>query len=140
MHVAQPAPHHGPELRLDLNGKQSFSMQKTPFMCYTKRDFSQLVFNFLPNKILKISIWHPSKHFAVIIALFNFSQKNVNISLLEYSFSSSLILPKMKLIYSLPSMLHFALHKPAFSYRENVLEYFQQTLLRRNKKLQLTPH
>lgn len=46
----------------------------------------------------------------------------------------------MKCIYSLPSMLHFALNKPAFSYRENVLEYFQPNLLQRNKKLQLTPH
>jgi len=114
--------------------------KKTPFMCYTKRDFSQLVFNFLPNKVLKISLWHPSEHFAVIMALFNFSQKNVNISLLEYSYFPSLILPKMKCIYSLPPMLHFALNKPAFSYREHVLEYFHPTLLRRNKKLQLTPH
>lgn len=70
----------------------------------------------------------------------NLLQKNVNILLLEVLHFSFPILPKMKCIYIRLPMIHFALKKPAFSYRKTVLEYFQKMLLQCNKKLQLMLH
>lgn len=122
--------------------RRTFALYENHHLCVTRGGifFPQLVFNFLLNKMLKISIWHPSKCFALIITLFNLLQKTVNTLLLEYSIFSIPILPRMKCIYILLPMIYFAPKKPAFSYREALLEYFQQTLLQRNKKLQLTPH
>lgn len=54
---------------------------------HKKRDFSQLVFNFLLSKILKISSWDPSKCFALIITPLNLVQKNVNTLLLQFAMS-----------------------------------------------------
>lgn len=96
----------------------------------------QLVFNFLLNKMLKISTWEPSKCFAIMITLFNLVEKKKK--------KVNLLLERSTFLSHPPQNKMYSYHPPNDTicsqtsvFLQKLLDFFQQTPLQQNKELQL---
>lgn len=116
----------------DVEGRERF------LLCFRTiiSPHPQLVFNFLLNKMLKISTWEPSKCSAIIIILLHLVQEKVNILLLENSIFLSHPPQNKMYLYHPP---YHTICSQTSVFIQKLLEFSQQTLLQRNKELQLTP-